>query len=198
VDFYSADVYPVLRRNEYVLSKTPTLNFLKRETFGYSLNGQEFLVSPGAPYTTVLDKSPAGTQAAILGGVNGRAEKDGSNRLCSNAVNTGWASATKHTASDILTLLGMAKKMGSVQTDIYTLSMSYTPNQVSRAQLKSGAFGLATMDAKGNWMKAANAKFVSGPWNPSYKLGTYGIDESTNSAWAIINYNGVFAVANTI
>jgi hypothetical protein len=198
VDFYSADVYPVLRRNEYVLSKTPTLNFLKRETFGYSLNGQEFLVSPGAPYTTVLDKSPAGTQAAILGGVNGRAEKDGSNRLCSNAVNTGWASATKHTASDILTLLGMAKKMGSVQTDIYTLSMSYTPNQVSRAQLKSGAFGLATVDTKGNWMKAANAKFVSGPWNPSYKLGTYGIDESTNSAWAIINYNGVFAVANTI
>jgi hypothetical protein len=198
VDFYSADVYPVLRRKEYVLSKTPTLNFIKRETFGYSVNGQEFLVAPGDSYTAVKDKSPAGTKAAILGGINGRAEKDGSNRPCSNAVSTGWRSATKRTASDILTLLGMTRNMGSVQTDIYTLSMSYTPNSVSSAQLKVRTFGLATVDAKGNWVKAANARFVSGPWNASYKLGTYGVDDTTNTAWAVINYNGVFAVVNNI
>jgi hypothetical protein len=108
VDFYSADVYPTLRRNEFVLSTTPTLNFLKRETFGYGLNGQEFIVAPGEFYTAVQDISPAGTTAKILGGVNGRKETDGSGSSCSNAVNTGWASTTKRTASDILTLSGMA------------------------------------------------------------------------------------------
>lgn len=198
VDFYSADVYPTMRRKEYVLSKTPTLNFIKRETFGYSLNGQEFLVAPGESYTAVQDKSPAGTKAAILSGINGRTERDGSNRPCSNAVTTGWASATKHTASDILTLSGMAKNMGSAQTDVYVLSLSYSPSRVSSAQLKTGAFGLAAVDAKGDWTKAADAKHVSGPWNPSYKLGTCGVDETTATAWAVINYNGTFAVVNNI
>jgi len=47
-------------------------------------------------------------------------------------------------------------------------------------------------------MKAANAKFVPGPWNASYKLGTYGIDAATNTAWAVVNYNGVFAVVANI
>jgi hypothetical protein len=196
VDFYSADVYPALRRKEYVLSSTPTLNFIKRETFGSSLNGQEFLVAPGEPYTTVQDKSPAGTKARILAGINGRSETDGSNRPCSNAVNTGWASSTKHTVSDILTLSGMARNLGSDQTDVYTLSMSYIPGHDVGNQLKSGAFGLATADVHGNWIKASNGKFVLGPWNSKYALGTCGVDDKTNTAWAVINYNGVFAVAN--
>jgi len=196
VDFYSADVYPVLRRNEYVLSKTPTLNFVKRETFGYGLNGKEFLVAPGEPYTSVQDRSPAGTKAAILGGINGRAEKDGNDRFCSNAVNTAWAPASNRTGSDILTLFGMARNMGSERTDVYALAMSYRPGQASGALLKSGAFALATMDAKGNWIKAATASFVHGPWNPGYKLGVYGVDEATGTAWAVIDYNGKFAVAN--
>jgi hypothetical protein len=196
VEFFSADVYPALRRKEYVLSSTPTLNFFKRETFGYSLNGQEFLVAPGEPYTTVQDKSPAGTVAKILGGVNGRYETDGSNRLCSNAVNTGWSSSTKRTASDILTLSGMARNLGSDRTDVYTLSMSYIPGHDVSTQLKSGTLGLVTADVHGNWIKAGNGKFVLGPWNSKYALGTYGVDETRKTAWAVINCNGVFAVAN--
>lgn len=198
VDYYSADVYPSFQRKEYVITSTSTLNFLKRETFGYSLNGQEFVVAPGQSYTTVQDKSSAGTAAKILGGTNGRVVTDGSNRPCSNAVNTGWASATRKTASDILTLLGMAKSLGSDQTDVYALSMSYKPSRVTGAQLKSGGFGLATADSDGNWVKAAKAKFVLGPWNSSYGLGTHGVDPATNTAWAVINYNGVFAVAHGI
>jgi hypothetical protein len=198
VDFYSADVYPVLRRNEYVMSKTPTLNFLKRETFGYGLNGKEFLIAPGESYTKVRDKSPAGTKAAILGGINGRTEKDGNDRFCSNAVNTAWAPATQHTSSDIITVFGMARNIGSERTDVYTLSMSYRPGIASSAQLKSGAFGLATLDAKGSWIKAASGSFVHGPWNASYKIDTYGIDETTNTAWAVLDTNGSFAVANHI
>jgi hypothetical protein len=198
VDFYSADVYPALRRKKYVLSSTPTLNFLKRETFGYGLNGQEFLVAPGQPYTSVQDKSPAGTEARILAGISGRTEIDGSNRACSNAVNTAWAAATRHTASDRLTLSGMARNMGSDRTDVYALSMSYNPSQVSGAGAKRGAFGLAVLDAQGNWVKAAHGKFVAGPWNSKYELGTCGVDDKSNTAWAVVNYNGVFAVVNNL
>ena len=54
------------------------------------------------------------------------------------------------------------------------------------------------MDSHGVWVKAANDRFVSGPWNVKFGLGTYGIDDKTNTAWAVINYNGVFAVVNNI
>ena len=40
------------------------MSFVKRETFGYGLNGKEFIVAEGAPYTTVSD-SFGGTTAAI-------------------------------------------------------------------------------------------------------------------------------------
>jgi hypothetical protein len=198
VEFYSAEVYPSLKTKEYVILTTPTLNFLKRETFGYSLNGKELLVAPGESFITVRDESPAGTKAAILSGMNGRNQRDANGRPCGTAVNTGWASATKRTASDILTLSGMAKRIGSAETDVYTLSLSYSSSRVSRAQLKTGGAGLATMDAKGNWIKAGDSKFVAGKWNSSYVIGTYGIDETTHTAWAVINYNGVFAVVNDI
>ena len=38
-------------------------------------------------------------------------------------------------------------------------------------------------------------QFVKGPWKEGYELGTYGMDPSTKTAWAVMNYNGDFAVA---
>jgi len=197
-DFYSADVYPTFWRKEFLITKTPTLNFIKRETFGYGLNGQEFLVNPGESYTAVQDKSSAGTTARILGGTNGRNVKDGSNRLCANAVNTAWTAKTRHTASDILSLTGMARNLSSEKTDAYALSMSYAGSGVSQALLKSGAFALAAMNSEGIWVRAASGKFVFGSWNAGYPLGSYGIDETTATAWAVIDYNGVFAVVHNV
>ena len=197
-DYYSADVYPTFRGKEYLITKTPTLNFVKRETFGYGLDGREFLVSPGESYTVVLDKSSTGTTARILSGSNGRNVRDGSNRPCANVVNTAWTAKTMHTASDILTLSGMARNLSSEQTDVYALSMTYSGSPISKAVLKSGAFALATTDSEGNWVKAAHERFVFGPWNASYPLGTYGIDDTTNTAWAVINYNGVFAAVHHV
>lgn len=197
-DYYSAEVYPTFRGKEYLITKTPTLNFVKRETFGYGLNGQEFLVNSGESYTAVQDKSPRGTTVRILSGINGRNVKDGSNRPCANAVNTAWTAKTIRTASDILTLSGMARNLSSEQTDVYALSMSYSDGRVPNAVLKSGAFALATTNSEGNWVKAASERFVFGPWNANYPLGTYGVDDRTNTAWAVINYNGVFAVVHHI
>jgi len=76
--------------------------------------------------------------------------------------------------------------------------MSYSPAAAVGASLKTGAFALATMSAHGVWVKAANERFVSGPWSAKYGLGTYGVDEKTNTAWAVINFNGSFAVVSNL
>jgi hypothetical protein len=41
-------------------------------------------------------------------------------------------------------------------------------------------------------------QFVKGPWKAGYPLGTYGVDASAKTAWAVIDYNGDFAVAASI
>ena len=90
--------------------------------------------------------------------------------------------------------------LGTDQTDTYVLSMAYDKT-APRQQLGNGGFGIAAGDADGNWVNAVdlnvegNKNFVKGPWNPSYEVGTYGVDASTKTAWAVINYNGDFAVA---
>jgi hypothetical protein len=180
------------------LGVTPTLNFVKKETYGYSLNGKEFLVPQGGPYTVVQD-SYASTSARILSGVNHSTVTDGIGRPVVAAVDTGWAAKTSTIMSDVLSLWGMESKLGSDQTDTYTLSLSYDPSIVSSHQ--SGSFGLVVKDGD-HWTLAAtkNAggvvpRFVAGPWSDSYDLGTYGVDTSTNTVWAVINKGGDFAAA---
>jgi hypothetical protein len=173
--------------------------FTKHETFGYSLNGKEFLVAQGQTYTNVQD-SFSGTTVRILGGLNSSTATDHANRAFTNTVDTGWTPKTDSTASNILSLWGMANAMGSDQTDVYTVSINYD-HSVPPAHLGQGLFGLATRDADGNWINAVDKnfggvkKFVKGAWNSSYGLGTYGIDPSTHTAWAVINYNSDFAIS---
>ena len=91
--------------------------------------------------------------------------------------------------------------LGSDQTDVYTLSMSYDHHKLFPFQLGQGLLGLATRDQDGDWVNAVDMnfggtrKFVLGPWKAGYGLGTYGIDLKTHTAWAVINYNADFAVA---
>lgn len=200
VDYYSAPVapYPV-----YAIYSTPALTFTRRESFGYSLGDAEFSIAQGASYTAVQDTFST-TTARILSGTNGSWRRDGSGRPLTSVVNTGWNLRTSDTASDILTLWGMAGSLGSGQTDTYVLSMSYDPSGIGSAALQDGSFGLATRDADGNWIDAVNQnyggteaskRFVAGPYAPGYTLGTYGVDTKTNTAWAVLNYNSDFAVA---
>jgi len=181
---------------------TPTFNFVKKETWGYSLNGKEFLIggNKGTSYTIVQDNYE-NTAAKILSGTYGNKAKDYNNRALTQTVATGWTSDLSDSlASNILTLWGMAG-LGSPGTDVYTLSMSYDHNRVRSMHLGKGGLGIATRNAEGNWVNAVNMnyggikKFVEGPWGPSYELGTYGVDPRTKTAWAVINYNGDFAVA---
>ena len=220
VDFYSAPVYPTYdpaSGYDSTITTTPTLNFTKRETFGYSLKGQQFLVTSGSPYTTVSNTSPySGTIAKILNGINGIQTRSLSptDPVYSVSVNTGWYTAMSNTSSDILALWGMAYTLGSNQTDTFVLQMSFNPGSLAASQLTSGGFGIASPDANGNWTNTVNnnfnggsKNFVAGPWNSSYTTpGTYGVDATNNNAWAVINhngtntapYNGYFAVVNGI
>ena len=186
-----------------VIQSVPTLtgNWVKRETFGYGLNGREIAVAQGQPYTAVID-SFGGTIAKILSGVNTSTAMDSSGRHCTQIVGTGWSSATTAgMAGKILSLWGMANAMGSSQTGTYTLSMSYSPPS-SSAAIQQGNFGLITKKANGSWSNAVDnnfggtKSFVLGTWSGSATLGTYGIDTVSHTAWAIVNFAGDFAVAN--
>jgi hypothetical protein len=173
--------------------------FTKHETFGYSLNGKEFLVPQGATYTTIED-SHHGTTARILDGINGSTAADYIGRAFTKTVDTGWSRKKCGTASDILTLWGMAD-LGSDQTDVYTLSMNYDHEKADRDDIKRGSFGLAAKNSDGDWINAVDnntggmKKFVSGAWKPGYALGAYGVDPRTHTAWAVINHNGDFAIS---
>ena len=210
IDYYSADntdpdIDPVAI--EGWIPTTPGLVFTKKDTMGYSLNGKEFLVAEGGPYTVVHD-TYAGTTASILSGTNGSTAHDSSGRAFTKAVETGWSTVTdkhagKKVASNVLTLMGMSD-LGTDRTDTYVLSMTYDPNSFANNRAATGGTGIAAQNAKGNWDKAVKfnfggnklnkTRFVSGPWNASYGLGTYGVDTNTHTAWAVLNYNADFAV----
>ena len=200
-------------------------SFIKKETWGYSNNGQQFLIANGDSYTVVAD-SFNGTNAKILGGVNSSNATDytpeeiddngtpndtsddtilSAPRPLVKSVNTGWVEKPVKQkylfGSDILSLWGMAD-LGTEQTDTYVLSMSYKFNR--GWHFRGGLFGIAALDSKGRWRNAVDLNFggrkmfILGPYKPWYKLGTYGIDPYTKTVWAVVNYNADFAVTTGI
>jgi hypothetical protein len=110
VDFYAADPNPATPGLEDMdLLATPALTFLKRETFGYSLNGKEVLVAQSGSYELTDDTGKAiangengyvGTTAAILNGTNLSTGADYNGRALTKAVNTGWAPRTEDNDTD--------------------------------------------------------------------------------------------------
>lgn len=184
---------------EYTAPTTPPLKFVKLETFGYSLNGKEFLICQAgqqkceSSYTKIAD-SYKGTSMKILSGSNGSTAKDFQKRPFLKTVDTGWTDQATGTASNILTLWGM-EDFNMKHTEAYTLSLSY-PGAASASLV------LATQGKGGKWINAVDKndggskKFVNGPWKAGYPLGTYGFDQRTKSVWAVVNYTGDFAAAN--
>lgn len=193
VDYHSAPVYPKFGKSgENLIVTTPALGFSKRETFGYSQVGKQFVLGNGDSFDKVQDTGPSGTLAKILGGTNSNPVTDQSGRKYYNDVNTGWLPATDGTSSDILALWGMNCSLGSEQTDVYVLSLSYRPT-------KGAVPVLATTDGAGNWVNAVaqnlggSKKRHAGPWQPGYPLGSYGVDTESKTVWAVVNFNGYFA-----
>jgi hypothetical protein len=204
---------------DYYADATPgnylgPFNFVKRSTAGYSLNGQEFIIPAFGPYAGITDNTSnavangetgyLGSTLQLLGGTNishavGTFNYTNYVRLLSRALNTGWAPAQPGSFSDTLTLWGHFD-VGATQSDTITVSLSYNPTGVTDTQVSGGLFCLATPDARGNWMNAVDANvggvrsFVNGAWNAAYGLGTYGVDQTSHTAWAVVNGASVFAV----
>ena len=193
VDYYSAEVDPTLTSGEYLLSTTPKMTFVKRESFGYGLNGKEFFVSQGHSYKSVVDHF-RGTTARILGGVNGSVATDAAGRKLTKDVDTGWSAANRGLDSNVLNLWGLAD-VGRDRTDTYALSMSF-----NGYMHRHGHGMLAARKANGKWVNAVDLnvggakRFVHGPWKAKYGLGTFGIDWRSHTVWAIVDHAGQFAV----
>lgn len=185
-----------------VVTTAPPLtgNWTKRETFGYSLNGKEFQVPQGQPYTAAID-SFGGTKAKILSGANTSTAMDSSGRACIQVVGTGWSSSSATGMySRVFTLWGMVKALGSGVTPNYTLSMSYDATMPASDAIQ-GKIGIIALDTMGNWVNAADGnsagskRFVLGSALSSDSIGAYGVDTATHTAWAVVNYTSDFAVA---
>ena len=210
VDYYSADSGATRDKKTggYFLSVTPILAFSKRETFGYSLNGKEFLVG-GQHETsyTVVEDSFGSTRARILAGNYSNTAGDGSGRILTQAVNTGWTEKPGNLKSDVLSLWGMASGLGEARTEQYVLSLSFSHAQLKRANLKRGAIALMAKDERGGWTRAVDGNFgsktgvfVSRSYQAGDSLGTYGIyagpTKGRYTAWAVIDHDGDFAVGS--
>ncbi len=217
----TVDYYAVPANTTGTFATTPVLtgNWEKALTLGYSLNGQEFQVAQGNPYTTITDNTTkaianagaygengfVGTSAAIVNGVNGSALKTHDGRKLTKVVDTGWAPAIENTTlSDIFTLWGLTD-LAAVQTDTIAVSVSFNTGPYSIAQLQGGIC-LGSRDVRtGQWINTVDGNivgghknFVYGPYNASYGLGTWGIDQVAGTAWAVVNGNNRdFAVIPT-
>jgi 3',5'-cyclic AMP phosphodiesterase CpdA len=205
VEYHSAAVNPRLSSSQYIITSSPALAFGLRETFGYGLDGKQFLVPQGESYSVVQDTYRR-TAARILDGINPGTLADGSGRPLTKAVDIAWTAlpSASALASDILTVWGMGMRPGVAETDVYALSMSYDETRLPSLKPGDGRFGLATRDAGGKWVAAVDGnfggtkRFVMGPWRAGYGLGTYGVDPKTRTAWAVINHEGEFAVSGGI
>lgn len=204
----SDDQYPAGTTGDgFTNQVTPRFHFVKKETFGYSLNGRRFLIGQGSSYTGVVDsvaKGEAygeyyrGTAARILAGVNNSTNSDSTGRALIREIDTGWSPAAL--ASDILTLWGLGD-LGTHRTDAFVLSLSYDPAAMPASAIRAGEVGLvARVSQTANWAVAVNLndggtpKFVLGPWTGRCELGTWGVDTNSATAWAVVNHAGDFAV----
>ncbi len=180
VDFYSS---PNGCNGDCDLKALPAnLTYTKQETFGYSLNGKEFLVAAGASYTGINDSIAAGngflgTAMSFTAGVNGNNVNLYDGRGTVADVNTGWTSKGElgdaALRSDQLTMWGVSD-LSNTSANTVTLEMSYTGDGPVRLMRK-----------------------VNGVWQDA---GTgMGFDAATHKAWANVSLSAIesgnFAVA---
>jgi hypothetical protein len=96
------------------------------ETFGYSLNGKQFLVPSGGDLSVVQD-SFNGTHMNLTGSVTSTI-KTADGRLLTKDINTGWTENNGGFGSDVLTLWGLEDIDSAVTGSPFTLTMTPSGN----------------------------------------------------------------------
>lgn len=179
VDFYSS---PNGCDGDCDLTALPALNYSKQETFGYSLNGKQFLVAAGDSFVGITDSIATGngfvgTSMQFLDGVNGNNVNIYDGRATVSDVNTGWTSKEElddaKLRSDMLTLWGVSDLSNSEANSV-KLSMSYTGDDAVYLLKR----------VNGQWVNAGS---------------DMGYDALTHTAWATVSQSaleaGEFVVA---
>ncbi|MBF0431262.1 MAG: metallophosphoesterase [Fibrobacteria bacterium] len=203
VDYYGLPVVldPASDEEKYLFA-TPnirdSIRLWERFGFGKGAGAKNFAKTPGDSYTNITH-TYQGTTFKILSGSVTNSGKSHNNKSLTQQIglslrDTSYrATGDPAMSSNIAMLVGM---MMNARTPTITVSMNFP-------------FGLDTLDSlsgilsendSGQWVHAVDLnnggekKFVKGAWKATYALGTYGIDETAKTAWAVINSNGRYAV----
>ncbi|MGC9964571.1 MAG: metallophosphoesterase [Syntrophobacteraceae bacterium] len=206
-NWYSDSSYPNASSGPGTLI-TPTFNFTKKETWGYSNSPKgvsAFQLNQGSGYNVKFGSTTA--QVRKQGGT----ASDYSGRSLAKDVEAWWAHKNSVTnadaVSDVLTLVGAAsaaieQNHNPANTfnsdDPVAIIMTYDAS-VNRNDM----IALGTMNNHGKWVNAVDLNFggaknfVPGPWTEGTPLGSYGFDPKTHTAWAVVNHDSDFAVIKT-
>ncbi len=189
------NAWPAGAENETDL-QTPTFNFVLKDTWRFSLNGQAFSVAQGDDYSIVSDNY-SGTSVQ-LDGTNTSTSVECA--TCADAtsntmpllkrITTGWKDQTAGVNSSILLLDGMNEN-GAATVAPYLLSMSTGSANVGTR--------IVAKDNDGNWVDASTLtqngpSYVTGAGSDAYAAGTYGYDADLGTAWVVLDYDGTFAI----
>ena len=188
--------WPAGAANEADLA-TPDFNYVLKETFRFSLNGQAFMIEQGDSYSAVTDTY--GGTTVTLGGTNASttvecatcADPTSNTMPITKRITTAWKARQAGVNSSILLLAGL-KESGAARAEKYILSMS------NSAVVSTGS-RIVAKDSSGNWVDAGTLtqtgqRYVAGPASISYDAGTYGQDTAANTAWVVLDYEGTFAI----
>jgi hypothetical protein len=189
--------WPQGHPNELLL-ETPDFNFVLKESYKFSTNGKVFAVPQGASYGIVSD---------VFGGTSVRLAKTNAATgvecaTCADPTTktiplakrivTGWKYQTAGLVSNILILDGMNKGVATPTSDPYLLIMKTGTS--ANIDMK-----IVALNGTGTWVDAATLTqagqtFVAGGPDTSFALGSYGFNEATNEGWAVLDYDGTFAI----
>ncbi len=129
--YYAAAISDVYTTVGGVSTYNATPDWQLKDTFGYSLNGQEKIVFEGQNFSISDDTTKAETSEngylhtfATLTGMNGNVNKDYNGRGVSKAIDTGWSKAEDGLASDVLSVWG-TDSLGQSKVDPYSLTLSF-------------------------------------------------------------------------
>ncbi len=153
---------------------TPTFNFVKKETWTFSLNGQAFMVEQGEDYAAVTD-TYEGTTVSLTGTNNSTSVEDSLDGADATAaampltkrITTAWKDKAQFSGidSNAVILTGLAET-GDTTTDKYILSMSatgVTPNLGTR---------IVSLNSDGEWDVVYGSYTTAAP-DITYDVGTW-------------------------
>lgn len=181
---------------------TPRFNFVKKETWGYSLTDKglaAFSIKERGSFTI---KTP-NTEARIVKKADAR---DYQGRSFEKEAAAWWEdkSSVKNaeSMSDVVTILGATSAAIEQHQNKDNTNNPDDPSCIQLSYAGEGKPVLCTRADDGSWVNAVDTnfggkkKFVRGSYNGKYPLGTYGYDSRKKVAWAVVNNDGQFAVIN--